>query len=215
MWYAIDKFFNFLNNSSWIVTLLVGLSVFVLYKIQQRDKKHSIAVVILQEIRKAEERIDELKENGIKISSNMDLLLPNNSWIQYHHLFVNIFNSDELNLVNNFYEKCQAIDSFLIEICFSKQLEQKAVCVQQTLAQIAKEICLEYKNTIQDPGNLTLLIQEYTKRQNIFIALFEQNSPHVFSPKEPFDNTIRLLASVDKILIGNVGNKLRQIAKIK
>lgn len=213
MWINFLKILNFIFNSNFTVAFVGGGAIFLYYK-QKRDAKKDAAKVILQEIRNAENKIDNFKKNVIQIGSTIDLLLPINSWLQYRHLFSNNFDQDALNIINNFYDRCLAIDIAFAKINSSKQLEQKAGYIQETLAEIAKDMSSKCDRDLISEESVKQYREEYNQKCNNFLLLFEKLG-YTFNPKEPIENILRWLNSVDKILVGKIGEEFKKIAKIK
>lgn len=196
----MDKTFLFFNSNFFIalITLLVGSFAIYLYIKQKRDYKRDAANIILMEIRYAEKTINDMKINGVVISLNMESLLPSNSWFKYNHLFIKNFDRDELDLVNNFYNQCSTIDSALMQLSVSKQIEQKSGFIQQGLIQIAKDAISE---------------ADYDNKKKNFLKIIEKE-PYVFPPGAPIKTIKKGLSNLATITTTTVGSKLKRIAKI-
>ena len=110
-----------------IIALIVGGFAIGLYIVQKKDYKRDVANIILMEIRRAERVSDQIKLSGIRISENMENLLPTNNWVGNNYLFIRDLDRDELDLVNNFYNQCSIIDSSLSQMSNLNNWNRKVV----------------------------------------------------------------------------------------
>jgi hypothetical protein len=182
-----------------ITTLVVGgFAIFLYYK-QKRDHKRDTASIILMEIRHAEKVVERMKSSGVEISNVMEILLPTNNWVKFNHLFIKNLDRDELDLINNFYNKCAMIDIALGQIGISNQLEQKGNYIHNALVQLAKE-SLDQVN--------------FDARKKAFLDII-QKEPYIFRPDAPLKTISQGLNSLNPITTSSAGDKLKKIAKIK
>lgn len=97
-----------------LATLTTGGVAWLVYYRQKKDFKVQAARVLLTEIRIAEERIDKIREN---INNNLLLDLPlvfvTKNWKKYAYLFISDFDTDELKLINVFYESGERVEEFV------------------------------------------------------------------------------------------------------
>lgn len=82
----IALFLNFLNSNQGFVTLLVGLTAFILYFQQKWDSKRDAAKIILQEIRRAEDIIADYKQVGSYQFAKK--IIATNSWVSFKNLYL-------------------------------------------------------------------------------------------------------------------------------
>ena len=99
-------FIDFLNSNllQTIVVLITGFVALLIYIITKMIERRDAARILLNEIRSAERTIIDIKNN--KRISELSIILTSNSWKQFNHLFVKIFDVDEYNPINDFYNKC-------------------------------------------------------------------------------------------------------------
>ena len=177
-------------------TIIAGLVAIVVYWLHKRDEKINAARIILSEIRNAEQQISKIKNDGIV--SDFSSILPFNSWQKYAHLFVKIFDRDELDLVNNFY-----IASTLSEVEINRlksflplAMEEKAKVLQQRLIDFAKEGSEKYEENKK-------ALQDIAHKENYW-----------FLPNAPKDKLLHYLSNIQFVTSTTAGKKLKDIAKL-
>lgn len=105
---------NFLNNNLGFVTFIAGITVYIVYINQKRDKKRDAARIILQEIRRAEDIISDYIEHGqYKFTKK---IIATNSWATNVHHFVGNLTHDELDRISNLYSMGEYLDSIINKI---------------------------------------------------------------------------------------------------
>lgn len=122
-----SKISVFLRNNEWLVTTGVGLIAYFIYKKTKDDFKRSVAQLILQEIRYAEQQIRIAREHN-HVYSLARMLLPTNSWSENIHLFVNDLEETDIDFISGFYSKTMYIDGLIEFIsnykCSPQQMDQ-------------------------------------------------------------------------------------------
>jgi len=114
---AILQLLQSLNNYLGLITLavgFVGFSAIYLYIKQKVDRKRDAAMLILQEIRYAEQQIRDSGKGsrGYFLASK---LLPTNSWNDNIHLFIKDLKETEIDMISRFYASTAYIDSLIAE----------------------------------------------------------------------------------------------------
>lgn len=138
MWKFIDS--NFFQT---LVIFLVGLFIFVMYRINQREDLKRAAIILMMEIREIENSISKLIEQRKTNSFYFTTPIINeNSWEKYKFLFIKIFDQDEYSLVNNFYDLAQRIEKErnIIVRQITLGFETKCVSLHQNTSILAKEM---------------------------------------------------------------------------
>lgn len=192
---------NFLNSNFFIalITLTVGGFAIGLYIRQKRDFKRDAANIILMEIRHAEKEAERMKAVGVESSNTVKIILPTNNWIKHNYLFIKDLDRDELDLINNFYNQCSAIDGALSQMSISKQLEQKGSCIHNILVQIAKDAISQ---------------ADFDNKKKNFLDIIHDEA-YVFRPDAPLNTIIKGLNNLTMITTSTAGGKLKKIAKLK
>lgn len=214
MWF-IDLLIKFAKTNTFIglMTVLAALGVIIVYWLQKRSEKINYARIILMEIRNAERAIDQTKTN---LKSNIYKylpVLPENSWIKYNHLFVNDLNSDQLDIVNNFYNQCAKCESLLkgLEASSLSQITHKANYIQEKLVDIAFQVAPENDKENED---LKKVEEKYKFKRKYFLE-FCSTEPYIF-PSEHYIKSIQIeFPAVKYVSNTPCHEKLKRIAKFK
>jgi len=194
-------FLQFLNSNFFLAltTAIVGAVAIFLYIKQKKDKKRDAANIILMEIRKAEQIINNYKKHGVVIGVTMNKILNQNSWNRYNYLFINYLDRDELDLINNFYATCSKLDNTIEQLDTSHQLREKSNAVHSTLSLIAKDAIS--KADFQD------------KKSKYLGNILEDGFS--FNANALIDSVTKELSSLGFVTTTTVGAKLKKIAKLK
>ncbi len=161
---------DYLNS---VVTLVVGLFAFAVYQLGKRHERKAAATILMLDIRKAEQAVLFLLEKNV-IDKNMKPVLHENNWAKYKHLFASDFTTDDLSVLNRFFDSCLEIAEArrrMNEVFYAAVLA-KAELVQQKLFEI------EGLETPAGQANRTQVIERFNKES------------FAFDPDDP-KNTIR------------------------
>ena len=127
----------FFANSSFFfasVTFIVGSLAFYIYTQQKADNKRDSARLIIQEIRRAEDIINNYKTMGSYQFSKK--IIATNSWTKNIHFFVGDLDNDELDKISDLYSTGEYLDSLVKDvskITFEHQIESVKKVQQQIL----------------------------------------------------------------------------------
>jgi hypothetical protein len=107
---------NFLETNSFngLATMFTALVAILLYYWEQRKKKRDAAKIIVQEIRRAEDIINEYKEH--KAYKFTKKIIATNSWAKNLHYFVGDLAQDELDKISNLYSTGEYLDLIIAKI---------------------------------------------------------------------------------------------------
>jgi len=128
VYFLVTSPINFNNILSAFATFVVGVVALYTYIQQKIDKKKDVANLILQEIKHAQDKIENYLQDG-----NYGLyekLLLTNSWIDNIHLFVNDFDDTQLELISTFYSRCAYIDVVVAKISDHKHSSKIAEIIK-------------------------------------------------------------------------------------
>lgn len=202
----------FLELFSGVATMITGAVAIGIYFYQKKDAKIQAARVLLIEIRTAEERVNQIKEQISNNSiSDLPSVLASNSWKNYSHLFVRDFDVDEMKLMNSFYDCCEIIEDFSKRNnnFFWITTEEKARVLQQMLANTIEEKLKEVP--FQE-------IEEFKKSidaKRDFIRTAFDHHGFVYTPQKTIDEINKYLSRVPVVTISNCGLILKKIAGLK
>lgn len=102
IWSFLLVFFNS-NFFVGLATILTVFGAIWIYKRQKNTEKQQIAALLVNDIRNAEEAIQSLKTRPQGNELPEIIILPQNSWNRYSHLFTKDLDPDQIDSINRFY----------------------------------------------------------------------------------------------------------------
>ncbi len=198
---------TFLNSNLFIglATIFTGAGVYIIFLIQKRNSKIQAALVLLTEIRTAEEMIDQIRDKILdKTTIDLPSVLPTNSWKKYSHLFVGDFDQDELKHINSFYNYGELIGEFA-------QRNNNYLWI--VTEERAKVMVNKIAELISDSfGTQTPDADIVNKRDYIIKGLDMYNLP--YTPQKTLDGMKDYISKIQKITTSNSGLKLKKLANL-
>lgn len=186
-----------------IIILIVGLFIFIMYKINLYDDKRKIAIILIMEIREIEKNLNKLSLEESKLSIYYSTpVLKENSWDKYKFNFVSDLDSDEYILLEKFYSNSTRIEEERLKIMkqITDGMQTKGNALHQAIVDVARQ---EPELTDED-----FLIKAHKISKKVYL-----NTPgyEAGMPKELMRDLLQ-----DKIMIttSTAGTKLKKIAKI-
>jgi hypothetical protein len=180
-----------------IVTFVVGLFAIGVYLAAKRGEKRNAATIVVMDIRHAEQVVLSLLEKG-SVDKSLKIILSENNWAKYKHLFASSLSSDDFAAFNRFFDACVDITDARKRMweVFNANLTAKASFAQQKI--------LSVKNTSTPEG-------QAEKQQ----AIAEINGESfVFDPQEPKDKIFQSLQLMGRLSNTVAFEKLKKIAGI-
>lgn len=144
----MDTFLNS-NVFTGIATILTALVAILLYYWEQRKKKRDAAKIIVQEIRRAEDLINEYKEHGAYKFTKK--IIATNSWAKNIHYFVGDLAQDELDKISNLYSTGEYLDSIIAKVSdtnFQNNVNLHNKNVQQAITELQTNIQNEQSTSV-------------------------------------------------------------------
>lgn len=184
---------NYVNS---IVTLIVGFAAVFVYWLTKRAEKRNAAIIIVMDIRHAEQVVFSILETGI-IDKTLKNILSENNWAKYKHLFASDFSYDDFACFNRFFESCVEISDARIRMneVFYANLNAKASIAQQKLFEL----------DISD---------EKWQHKKQEIIEYINSETFVFDPNEPKSRVLQSLQLMGRLSNTIAFYKLKKIAKI-
>lgn len=182
-----------------IVTFIVGVFAFVVYKIQKIEEKRNAAIIIIMDIRYAEQVVLSILEKGIDLT--LKPILRENNWDKYKHLFASDFSYDNFSSFNRFFDACVEITEArkrLLEVHTANLTAKASVSQERLIAVVGDE------NINKD--------EKAKLRQQIIQAINNEN--WTFDPNEPKDKIYRNMQQMGSLSGMVAFEKLKKIAKI-
>lgn len=219
---SISGFGNFLSSflDSNFLLAIIGLSVFLLYKLQVEEEKRSAATTIFFEIKNAEKSLITIK-NGLSQSPATLIeyiyLMQIDSWSKYKQMFIEDLDRDEWDAVNDFYLKCELIDNAnkYNSSFFQKNEEQIRVSKYSVLAEHAKKLCKkkeeEEVSTVVSEEDISTIANTMENFDKVVT-----NGRFIYDPVKPVHDAKRFIENMEtRLSFGSVGMKLKKIAHLR
>ena len=92
----------FSSDSSGIMTISTGLIAWLVYKTQVKLRRGEAAIVLLNEIRYAENSLKIITNNTFDVQNEMISILPTCSWDNNYQIFTHYLSGDDFKLLNDF-----------------------------------------------------------------------------------------------------------------
>lgn len=171
MWWKIFLNSNFFAG---LATLLVGGFAIGLYKKQKIDYKRDISLLILQEIRYAEQRVRGSQEFS-KNAENYPLsskLLPTNSWYKNIHLFMDDFEEPQRDAISRFYAQVEYIDLIIKEIS-----DYKTSIIEEKMLDLSGGL-IKKEDILPDRFYLKMIVNLLSSQKNLSRYEVGQGAEH-------------------------------------
>ena len=192
---------DFFNSNLFqsLVILVTATFIFAVYFISKKNEKREAAIILLDEIRSAEKAIDEIRRN--RIISELNVIMPANSWVKYKHLFAKELSQDEFALITQFYNSCEHAEKYrrIIYDILNDSVLEKAKYVQARLIDLMAEEVI----------NETDL---YNRRRTSLIDRANEED-WLFEASRPKEEMLSYLTNIQFITPVTCGEKLRKISR--
>lgn len=111
-------FVALVDQHSWLITIIVGSFVFLIYRKGRNDSRRDAAKLILQEMRYADQKVRNYRTYS---SYNFtEKILPTNSWNKNINLFIRALTESELDLISKFFSSAAYLDDVIKAIANSR-----------------------------------------------------------------------------------------------
>jgi hypothetical protein len=220
----MEQLITFLNSNFFValVTCIVGVAAYVLYRIQKRDGKREIANIILLEIQSAERKLKlirkSLNEDPATLPNDLRLL-PIESWSANNYLFIRDFDRDAWDAIADFYAKCQLIDETIRfnNASFWNDVEQIRSNKQRILADFAHSATLKLDAVAAQDEDDSEILTKFNDLSEKFDQLYmSKQGRFAYAPNKAVNDAKAYVDQVDRrISQSAVGIKLKKLAHIK
>ena len=145
---------TFLNSTFFagIATILTGIVAILLYYWEQRKKKRDAAKIIIQEIRRAEDLINEYKEHGAYKFTKK--IIATNSWAKNIHYFVGDLAQDEVDKISSLYSTGEYLDTIIAKVSdhnFEEQVKSYKSEIEHLVANLNNPTIAQQSTLSADP----------------------------------------------------------------
>lgn len=136
-----------------LLVAVVGLSAFGVYFFEKRDRLRIAATLVQGQIDSIEKHISALKNEqqlGNIAVYHTQIILKDNLWEQYKHLFVKLLNSSEYDLIQAFYDNAEKLERSRLEIIgtITTAWRDKSTVEHQVLADIIRKTPNDWENEL-------------------------------------------------------------------
>lgn len=204
VWTAVSAFFNsnFFVALSTVFTIGGGI---YLYFLQKREQKQQIAILLINDIRNAQDAIQSVRDSLHNALSIPEIIvLPENNWKKYSYLFSKDLDPDNLHSVNRFFTAAERISYIVVQAnnMFLTQISNRSAAMQNENVRKISEA-----TTMVEARDRIRLFDE------IFASPQISNSPYI--PQGFFDKLNNYLPDIQDLLNSPAGEKLKMIAEPK
>lgn len=206
---------NFISTN-WVNMLLVivGLSAFVIYFWQKRDKKRTAATLVKGQIDLIEERVRSLKNDhqlGNIAVYHSKIILQENLWEKYKHLLIKNLQKTDAAIIQKFFDSAEQIEHARSDIIqtITHSWEHKSLAEHQVIANIIqKEIDKQLSTSGKPNEKGEIQIQVETNKFEVFRQVYRPLDL-VFTPDIAISALIKHLNDFD-MLSGTTAYKMIQ-----
>lgn len=179
-----------------LATIIAGLFAFIVYLWHRRDEKRNAAIILLAEIRFAENAINQIRTTST--ISDLVSVMDGGHWKEYQHLFATSLDRDDIELINNFYATCNAIEERIkfLRGCLTQSMTEKIRLTQEKILDLADK---------------AIDANSFTSEQKRVFDLFWTDR-NWFEPSAPKNTVLDLVRQVQPITTTTTGRKLKRIA---
>lgn len=194
---------EFLNTNFFVAlsTILTVFGAVLIYKNQKNTEKQQIAALLVNEIRNAEDAIQRLKTRPEGTEIPEIIILPQNNWNKYSHLFTKDLDQDHVDSINRFYfdvERANYIVNYgNVMDMFLANAQARLVALHERAADIIDR---------STPAQLVNNIEEFKNKY------FNESAAIHYSPKGFQTHLDSHLETITFILNSPAGLKLKKIA---
>lgn len=132
-------------DSAGILTILTGLIAWLVYWLQVKSREREAIIVLLNEIRHAENSLKTITNSGFDVQNEMVSILPTCSWDRNYQIFTHYLSRDDFKLLSDFFNGCKAAQTELEQWrrYFVVAREEKGKAIQVELVKMASEFTNE------------------------------------------------------------------------
>ena len=218
----MDLFLEVINSNGLqtAVAVLVGLFIFVEYKIKKADELKSSASFIVLEVQSASRKIKEI-EAGIREGrfQSDSSIVRINSWEKYRNLFVPYLDKDEWDAIEEFYDRAEMLDETVRynNQMFRNDVEQIRINKQRAIADFSSQVVDTAqqlgKDSVEKMDN-TSLVQAFENKLKLYDTLYmSKQGEFSYVPNKVLDDAKKYIDSTPKLLNTTAIDKLKILSK--
>lgn len=212
----MDNFLIFLDSNFFqsIVALIVGVFVFVQYRINRRDHLRDAASIIIIEIQTASRTIKSIRKRLVDRVLDSDVsVMPSDSWKENRQLFAKYLDRDEWDTIEDFYDRSRLLDDVVKynRQMFRNDVEQIRINKQRAAADFA----IDTVNSIAGNNmNKEDVAEMFSGKVSVYDTLYMSKQGELaYTPNQVTDDAKKYIDNIPDILNSSAYVKLKSISR--
>ena len=202
----MDNFLKFLDSNFFqsIVALIVGVFVFVQYRINRRDHLRDAASRTIKSIRKR--LVDRVLDSDVSV-------MPSDSWKENRQLFAKYLDRDEWDTIEDFYDRSRLLDDVVKynRQMFRNDVEQIRINKQRAAADFAIDTV---NNIAVNNMNKEDVANMFSGKVSVYDTLYMSKQGELaYTPNQVTDDAKKYIDNIPDILNSSAYVKLKSISR--
>lgn len=212
----MDNFLIFLDSNFFqsIVALIVGVFVFVQYRINRRDHLRDAASIIIIEIQTASRTIKSIRKRLVDRVLDSDVsVMPSDSWKENRQLFAKYLDRDEWDTIEDFYDRSRLLDDVVKynRQMFRNDVEQIRINKQRAAADFAIDTV---NNIAANNMNKEDVANMFSGKVSVYDTLYMSKQGELaYTPNQVTDDAKKYIDNIPDILNSSAYVKLKSISR--
>jgi len=212
----VDNFLIFLDSNFFqsIVALIVGVFVFVQYRINRRDHLRDAASIIIIEIQTASRTIKSIRKRLVDRVLDSDVsVMPSDSWKENRQLFAKYLDRDEWDTIEDFYDRSRLLDDVVKynRQMFRNDVEQIRINKQRAAADFAIDTV---NNIAANNMNREDVANMFSGKVSVYDTLYMSKQGELaYTPNQVTDDAKKYIDNIPDILNSSAYVKLKSISR--
>ena len=212
----MDNFLKFLDSNFFqsIVALIVGVFVFVQYRINRRDHLRDAASIIIIEIQTASRTIKSIRKRLADRVLDSDVsVMPSDSWKENRQLFAKYLDRDEWDTIEDFYDRSRLLDDVVKynRQMFRNDVEQIRINKQRAAADFAIDTV---NNIAVNNMNKEDVANMFSGKVSVYDTLYMSKQGELaYTPNQVTDDAKKYIDNIPDILNSSAYVKLKSISR--
>lgn len=212
----MDNFLIFLDSNFFqsIVALIVGVFVFVQYRINRRDHLRDAASIIIIEIQTASRTIKSIRKRLVDRVLDSDVsVMPSDSWKENRQLFAKYLDRDEWDTIEDFYDRSRLLDDVVKynRQMFRNDVEQIRINKQRAAADFAIDTV---NNIAANSMNKEDVANMFSGKVSVYDTLYMSKQGELaYTPNQVTDDAKKYIDNIPDILNSSAYVKLKSISR--
>lgn len=212
----MDNFLKFLDSNFFqsIVALIVGVFVFVQYRINRRDHLRDAASIIIIEIQTASRTIKSIRKRLVDRVLDSDVsVMPSDSWKENRQLFAKYLDRDEWDTIEDFYDRSRLLDDVVKynRQMFRNDVEQIRINKQRAAADFAIDTV---NNIATNKMNKEDVANMFSSKVSVYDTLYMSKQGELaYTPNQVTDDAKKYIDNIPDVLNSSAYVKLKSISR--